>query len=246
MRSSHSSEHQGVEHGRPSAQIYMAYLNDSRCRVFSLAAPASFFAVIDGQSGKAGVRNVSAGNRYTSVVTTIIGPFTGLFMKLSTGLPPYHRGVHAGVRNVAFLGRRRGRASVSELNGRWFERESGEALVDPAGERPGTGAEELQSGGEQDGADDYCVEEDCDGECESEELEDVVVAGGEGSEDDDHDRRGGGDHAPRARKTVSDCGGVVGSMDPFLVDAGDEEDLVVHGEAEDDCECDHGEECLDR
>src|SRR5579859_5545258 len=56
----------------------------------------------------------------------------------------------------------------------------------------------------------------------------------------------GGDHAAGLDEAVADGGGVVVLARPFLVDAGDEEDLVVHREAEDDREHEHREERFDR
>jgi hypothetical protein len=65
-------------------------------------------------------------------------------------------------------------------------------------------AEHLHYGWDEHRADDDCVEEDCACERDSEQLEDVTVAHGEGREDDDHDGIRRGDHAAGSDEALAD------------------------------------------
>ena len=84
------------------------------------------------------------------------------------------------------------------------------------------------------------------GEAEAEQLEVAVLAEDERAEDADHDRRRGGDHAAGRGETVGDGLRVVAGAVVLLADAGQQEDLVVHREAEDDGEQHHRRPGLDR
>jgi hypothetical protein len=86
------------------------------------------------------------------------------------------------------------------------------------------------------------VEGDGDGETEAEHLDLGGVAEHEGCEDADHDERGGGDHAGRSGDASDHAAGGVAGGDPLLADTGEDEDLVVHGEAEEDGEHHHRQE----
>ena len=66
------------------------------------------------------------------------------------------------------------------------------------------------------------------------------------AEDDDHDRRGGGDHARGAGQALGHRARRVAAAQPRLADAREQEHLVVHREAEQRREHDHGDERRDR
>ena len=86
---------------------------------------------------------------------------------------------------------------------------------------------------------------DGDGQPRAEQLDDAVVLEHEAAEDHDHDRRGRGDDPRRGGQTVGHGVHRVAGLVVLLLDAGEEEDLVVHGQAEHDGEEHHRDERLD-
>ena len=122
----------------------------------------------------------------------------------------------------------------------------GSAAVQPRGDSPGALAEDGQDGGQQQAADHDGVEEHGRGEAEAELLEYAVFAEHEGQEYADDDRRGGCDDAPGECEALADGPLGVAAARPLLVDARDEEDLVIDRKPEDDREEHHGDEGLDR
>ena len=131
---------------------------------------------------------------------------------------------------VALLGGLGLRAAWSFLS--VAEVDVGERAVEPAGEVPVAVAEEGHGGGDEQDADDGGVEEDGHGEGEA-ELGGWDGSGhAEGDEHDDHDERGVGDGPSGAGDAVGDgAAGVAGGFVAFA-DRGQQEQLVVHGEAE--------------
>ena len=107
-------------------------------------------------------------------------------------------------------------------------------------------ADEVQHRGQQQAADDERVEEHGAGEAQAELLDDAVFAEHEREEHAHHDRRGGGHHAPGQRQALGDRARVFAGVRPALVDARDQEHLVVHRQAEHDREQHHRDERLDR
>ena len=77
-------------------------------------------------------------------------------------------------------------------------------------------------------------------------LIDAIVAEHEAAEHADHDRGGGGDDPGGGGEAVGDRVGVVAGAVVLLLDAGEEEHLVVHREAEHDREEHHRRPRLDR
>ena len=84
------------------------------------------------------------------------------------------------------------------------------------------------------------------GESDAELLDDPLPTEDEGTEHEDHDERRRGDRLAGGRQAVAHGDPVVARLDVLLVDPGDEEDLVVHGQPEEDGEQHHGQERLYR
>src|SRR5690606_8980528 len=95
-------------------------------------------------------------------------------------------------------------------------------------------------------ADDEGIEEDGDRESEAHRLDERHVLRNEGREHGDHDQGGGGDHAGTVLETVG--GGIAGglTLGEALTHAGDQEDLVIHGQAEDQADEHDRQEGQDR
>src|SRR5918994_4462102 len=102
---------------------------------------------------------------------------------------------------------------------------------DPRGQPPVPAAEELHRTWQQEGAHNRHVDEDGSREAESELLQLDERADDEAHEGGDHDQARGGDEPARLGQSVRDRLGVVLGRVPLLAHAGDEEDLVGHGEA---------------
>ena len=85
-----------------------------------------------------------------------------------------------------------------------------------------------------------------DGEADAHHRQRSLVADREGAEDRDHDDRRRRHHAPGHGQPVAHRVVRVARVDPFLVHARDEEDLVVHRQAEHDGEDHDRQERLDR
>ena len=81
---------------------------------------------------------------------------------------------------------------------------------------------------------------------DSEQLYHALAAKHERAEHQHHDRGGGGDRSAGGGQAVRDGRAIVATAVPFLEDPADQEHLVVHGEAEQDREHEHGHERLDR
>ena len=90
------------------------------------------------------------------------------------------------------------------------------------------------------------IERDGAGEPDAEQLDHPLTAEHERREHQEHDRRRRGDRAAGRGQAVGDRGAVVPAPMPLLVDAADQEHLVVHREPEQDREHDHRQERLDR
>ena len=78
------------------------------------------------------------------------------------------------------------------------------------------------------------VEEDRHRQADADLLDLRDAGQGEDREHDDHDQRGAGDHLGRALETLGDRAAVVAGRVVALLDPAQQEDLVVHREAEDD------------
>ncbi len=115
-----------------------------------------------------------------------------------------------------------------------------------AGDRPRGVAKDVEHRREQQAPYDYRVEEHGRREAQAELLDDPVFAEHEREEYADHDRRGGRHDAAGEREPFAHSAAAVAVARPLLVDARDEEHLVIHGEAENDREQHHRHERLDR
>src|SRR5690606_6140034 len=105
------------------------------------------------------------------------------------------------------------------------------------GRQPPVGpAEQGHDRGQQDGAHQGGVEEDRDGEADTELLEVLHGQGAEDREDGDHDESGAGDDPGGGADAVGDRGAVVDALVVGLADPGDHEDVVVHRQSEQDDE----------
>ncbi len=120
----------------------------------------------------------------------------------------------------------------------------GQEPAEPLRDPPVALAEQLHGCRDDHHADERGVEQYGDSEPETEQLDLPDVFEHERGEDDDHDR-GGGDHPGRGGQAVGDGGGGVTGSQVLLPDAGEHEDLVVHGEAEHDGEEHHRYEGVD-
>ena len=112
-----------------------------------------------------------------------------------------------------------------------FDLQVGQPL-EPARQVPVAFAEQAHGGGDEQQADERRVECERDGDAEAHLLEGDELAGGEAGEDDDDDRRGAGDQARGGGHAVDDRAGGVAGRAPALVDAAEQEHLVVHREPE--------------
>src|SRR5829696_3037383 len=118
-------------------------------------------------------------------------------------------------------------AFYGELRGGTFQ---------PLREPPARRAQERHNGGYEHAPDDGRIDGDGYGHAESELLDGGVAGYHESEEDGDHDHGSGGDHTRRGGEAVDDSLVRVAGLFVLLADVGHEEDLVVHGEAEEDGE----------
>ena len=125
-----------------------------------------------------------------------------------------------------------------------FDLEVGEPL-EPLRQVPVALAEQAHGGGDEQQADERRVERERDGDAEAHLLEGDELAGGEAAEDDDDDRRGAGDQARGGGHAVDDRAGGVAGGAPALVDAAEQEHLVVHREPEQHAEQEDGDPRVD-
>ena len=84
------------------------------------------------------------------------------------------------------------------------------------------------------------VDDDGDGQADTELLDGEDLAGGEPGEDHDDERRCRGDDPPRALQAHGDGEVVVAGLVVHLLDAGEQEHLVVHRQAEGEDQDQHG------
>jgi hypothetical protein len=113
------------------------------------------------------------------------------------------------------------------------------ALVQPAQRRrrpPVGAAQQLHRGGHEQRPDDRGVDEDRERQADTHRLDVERPAGGERPEDHADEQRRRRDDPARALQTVGDRGVVVAGAVPLLLDAGQQEHLVVHREPEDEHE----------
>jgi hypothetical protein len=108
-----------------------------------------------------------------------------------------------------------------------FDLQVGEP-VQPARQVPVVLAKEVHGGRDEQQADERRVQREGDGDAEAHLLEGDELAGGKASEDDDDDRRRPGDQARSRRHPVHDRAWSVAGLAPPLVDAAEQEHLVVH------------------
>ena len=97
-------------------------------------------------------------------------------------------------------------------------------------------AEQEHHSRHDDGAHDERVEQHGAGQADAEQLDHPLAAEDERAEHEHHDRGRGGDRPTGRRQTVGDRLARVAAAVPLLVDAADQEHLVVHREAEQDRE----------
>ena len=114
-----------------------------------------------------------------------------------------------------------------------FNAEVGEP-VEPGRQVPVAPAKDLHAGGNENGPHQGSVQENGDGKPEAHLLVDGALARGKGPEDGDHDESGAGDNAGGGPEAIGYGLGVVTGLVIALPDAAEEEDVVIHGEAEED------------
>ena len=116
-----------------------------------------------------------------------------------------------------------------------------------SGQVPGGSAEQEHHRGHERHPDQERVEQDADGERERDRLDRAGALGDERREDEDHDQRGGRDDADAARRSRGARRlPVVAGVRPRLPHAGDDEDLVVHRQAEQDRDAEDRQEAEQR
>src|SRR5262245_58000755 len=118
--------------------------------------------------------------------------------------------------------------------------------LEPAREPPVAIAEQLHRGRHEQQPDDGRVDQHCKRQTEADELQDAQVGQHETAEHADHDRGRGGDESRRFREAGRNRLRVVTRPVVFLLDAAEEEHLVVHRQTEDDREEHHRHPRLDR
>ncbi len=112
--------------------------------------------------------------------------------------------------------------------------QAGQQAVQPAGQPPGPVAEQLQHGRDERHPDDEGVHRDADGEGEGDRLDRALALGDEEGEDDEHDHGSCGDDRAGADEALLDRLTGAASVHVLLTDSADQEDLVVHRQAEQD------------
>src|ERR1700683_5096107 len=128
----------------------------------------------------------------------------------------------------------RWRCRLRGWRGGWFDGEVREYAVDPAGQPPVRAPGQVHHGGDEEGAQEEGVEQDRGGHAEADLADDLLAGEDEGAEYQDHDGGGGDDDAAGGGLACAHGLVVVFGCGPFLADAGDQEYLVVHGQAEQD------------
>src|SRR5215211_2393675 len=117
-----------------------------------------------------------------------------------------------------------------------FDRELRCRALQPFRQPPACGSEEGHYGGYEHATDDGGIDGDCCSHAEAELFDGGIAVYHEGEEDGDHDHRRRGDHARRGGQAVDDSLMWIVGLFELLADVGHQEDLVVHGEAEEDGE----------
>src|SRR5664280_454270 len=145
------------------------------------------------------------------------------------------------------LGRRGGPTSVvTRLGDLGVDGHTGKDPVQPSGEPPVGLPEQEHQRRDHGHPDDEGVDQDAPGQPEPELLDHPLTAQDERAEYQDHDQCGGGDGLSGGGQALADRLPVVPRPQPLLLDAGDQKDLVVHRQAEQDGEEHHRQERLDR
>jgi hypothetical protein len=108
--------------------------------------------------------------------------------------------------------------------------------VQPAGQPPVGAAGQVHEGGDEDSAQEEGVEQDRSGQTHADFADGLLTGQDKGAEHEDHDGGGGDDDPAGGGLAGADRPAVVAGGGPFLADPGDQEDLVVHGQAEQDRE----------
>src|SRR4029453_10010457 len=121
----------------------------------------------------------------------------------------------------------------------------GEPAVEPGRHPPVPAPDQPHHGRHEDGPDQGGVDQHGHGQAEAHLLERHQAAGGEGGQHRPHDQRRRGDGAGRALEAVGDGQLVVARAQVLLPDPAEQEDLVVHGQPEQDREQEQGHEDLD-
>src|SRR5580700_5989819 len=127
-----------------------------------------------------------------------------------------------------------------------FDGQAREDAVQPAGQPPVGAAGQVHEGGDEDGAQEEGVEQHGSGQADADLADDLLAGQDERAEHQDHDGGGGDDDPAGGGLAGADRLVVVAGGDPFLADPGDQEDLVIHGQAEQDRDHQHGQERFDR
>src|SRR3954447_427048 len=115
-----------------------------------------------------------------------------------------------------------------------FEVGVGQDAVQPLGDPPVEVAHQLHRRGDKHEPDERGVERDRDRQPDADLLDLRHAGGGEDREDDDHDQGGAGDHLGAALQALGDGAAVVPGGRVALLDATEQEHLVVHAQPEDD------------
>ena len=118
--------------------------------------------------------------------------------------------------------------------------------VEPLREPPVLRTEQFHRGGHEQHANQRGVEQYGQRQTRAEQFDDPVVLQQEGAEHDHHDRRRGGDHPGGRRQSVGDRVHRIAGAVVLLLDARQQEHLVVHRQAEHDREQHHRHERFDR
>ncbi len=123
--------------------------------------------------------------------------------------------------------------------------QAGQHSVGPAGQPPVAVAEQLHRCGHQDHPHERRIDEHRDRQPEADQLDRPDVGHDEAAEHTDHDRSRSGDDPGCRRQALHDSGAVVARAVVLLTDGREQEDLVVHRQAEDDGEEHHRSPGLD-
>jgi len=121
-----------------------------------------------------------------------------------------------------------------------------EQAVEPSREPPGTCAEQAHGSRDENHPDQCHVEERCDTQPDPEDLGRLVALEDERPEHRDHDQRSARDHSAGRAHALDHGPPCIALLQVALPDSAEEEDLVVHREAEEDGEHQHRRQRHDR